>query len=365
VVTTPAAFLAAQDAYPWLKGLNLPLDQVRDWLIEVGDDPNALLGKFRQTQQYKDRFAGIYRDDGTLRTTEAQYIQTESDLSQTLHDFGRPTDGWKPADYAAFFKQGITPQVLQQRLQVWDNVTRGPSDVRDAFYVYGGMRLSDEDLYTMAVDPAARQHLVSEYNSRVAKSPLDYQTWVTRATEAGLDRVTQQLESLQQQGVVTGDALASVRSINPQFAQQMVSALYQGNDPTLGRTLDLNELMHAFDFALIGGAATANGLALPTAERVEALREAGITRAKALDVYSSISQGQSALSGALSRSNLGQGFTQDDLEKALFLNSAPEAHLLAQAQSYDKSLAESSGSPGFSQDPQTGQLRQRGLSTTY
>jgi len=45
--------------------------------------------------------------------------------------------------------------------------------------------------------------------------------------------------------------------------------------------LGLDELTSAVEFAMIGGAASAQGLTLPTAERIAEIRQAGVDRTPA------------------------------------------------------------------------------------
>ena len=162
--------------------------------------------------------------------------------------------------------------------------------IRDAFYVYAGVRMSDDDLYNYVVNPEFRSSMDNEYNQRAAAANLDYTTWITRATELGLSKVTDRLQSLQREGVVTGDAISKVRNLSPEFARQMADALFHGGNPAGGDYLGLDELMNAFQYALIGGAAVAQGLSMPTLERVKAFRQAGIDQQKAMQGYSQFTQ---------------------------------------------------------------------------
>ena len=67
---------------------------------------------------------------------------------------------------------------------------------------------------------------------------------------------------------------------------------------------------------MMSSAASAQGLALPGEERVAALLQAGVTRAQALEGYSTIARTGALVQGAVQRANLGSKFNQDDFEKA-------------------------------------------------
>lgn len=351
-------------AFPWLAQLGIPVDQIQQWAVQ-GLQGETLLGEVRKTPQYQSLFPAIRRTDGTLRMSEAQYLSQSEEYRKLLRAFGDPQYGYdSPSDLAAFFEQEIDPNELKQRFQVYDTVKRGSQDLKDAFYVYAGMRPSDDQLYWAVVSPNARQALFDEYNQRVAQSPLDYQTFIQRATDAGLSRVVDKLQQLKDAGVVTGTAISQVQSLSPDFAKQMMDLLYHGGAPDTNRLLGLNELLHSFDYAMIGSAATQSGLALPDQQRVEAIRQAGVDRAKAMESYGQFASQQNLLAGMVQRAQLGTGFSQDDFEKAVFLHQQDSAGLMRQATAAEAALAKQSGAAAFSQDQQ-GRIAQRGLRVAF
>jgi hypothetical protein len=350
-------------AFPWLARLGLTA-QLQQWAVE-GYSGEALLGLVRQTEQYQELFPAIKRDDGTLRMNEAQYLQRSDEYRQVLRSYGSPEYRYdSPWDVAAFFEQDVSPDELDKRYQVYDYVTKGGADaVRDSFYVYAGMNMSDDDLYTYVVNGQARQQFDDEYNQRVASQPLDYQTWVTRAAELGLSKVMKRLQDLQGEGIVTGTAINQVSKLDPEFARSMMDVLYTGGDTTgSSGFLGLNELMNAFEYALIGGAAVDQGLNMPSIDRVRAIRNAGIDRAKALESYSSFAQDKNRIAGMVQRAG-GGGFGQAEFEEAVFLQSAEESELLRRAQRQEEALGRGGGGAGFSQ--QGARLTQRGLRSGY
>lgn len=336
-------------AYPWLARLGIGT-LLHQWVVE-GYQGDALVGLVRQTQQYQGLFPGIKRNDGTLRMNEASYLQTADQYRNVLRSFGAADYRYdSPFDLSVFFEADISPDELQQRYQIYDTVRRGGmDDVRDAFYIYAGKPMSDDDLYNYVVNPDARNSFDDEYNQRVAAQPLDYHTWITRATERGLQKVVTQLTNLQREGVVTGTAINQIRNLDPDFARQMMDLLYHGgNTGPDGGYLGVNELMNAFQFALIGGAAAEQGLSVPSIERVNAIRQAGVDRAKALEQYSSFAQQKNLLAGAVQRAG-GSQFGQSEFEQAVFLQSAPEQELLRRAQAQEEALGKRSGAASFSQ----------------
>lgn len=355
------AIEAVLAAFPWMAQLGL-VEKLHEWAIE-GLNADALVGRVRQTEEYKFRFPGIRRGDGSLRMNEAQYLARAEEYRELLRQYGRPDYAYdNPADLAGFFEQDISPDELRERFQIWEAVRKGSDDIKDAFYVFAGMTLDDERLYQAVVDPGSASALVEEYNQRIAQGDLDYETWVTRATEAGLSRVARRLADLQERGVVTGDAVASVAQIDSAFAKQMMDVLYHGGQPG-ERFLNLQELMNAFEYAMIGSAATQSGFKLPDKDRVVAIRQAGVDRAKALEAYSSFGVEQGRLRGAVQRANRATTFTQDDFERAVLLQQADAVQLLQQAQGAEEALRRRSGSFAFDMG-RDGSLVQRGLQSS-
>lgn len=345
--------------FPWLDQLGL-VDQIRQWVTE-GARGDAIVARVRSTSQWAGRFVGIKRDDGTLRMNEAAYLGREDDYRTLLKQFGKYDKTQDtPASYQAFFASDIDPNELKDRLTTYDQIDRSSDDVKAAFYVYAGMKVTTDDLYNATVvDRNQGASLQREYDRRVALQPLDYATWITRATEAGLDQVTSTLQRLQSAGVVGGDAVSQIARVDPTFARDVMTALHQGTglEGTTGH-LDLSSLMNAFQYALLGSAATTQGLAIPGTARLEALRQAGVTRSQALDAYGQIANNQTHWNSAAERANLGP-LDQADFEQALLLHQADPTEALRHAISFDESLKQSSGGAAFRQ--QGARIAQPGL----
>lgn len=344
---------------PWVAQLGLE-DTVLGW-VRDGSTPEGVVAQLRQTSQYKGRFVGINRADGTMRMNEAQYLNTEDAFRQVMHQYGRDTTNFTPADYKTLFDAEIDPNEFKDRMQTYDDIERSSDDVKAAFYVYAGMKLTTDDLYKAAVMPDASRALQDEYNQRVTMQPIDYDTWITRATEAGLDRVSKTLSRLSDAGVVGAQAISQIQALDPQFARDLTDQLARGvgDDPTATSLLSLDALQHAFQYALLGSAATASGLRAPGAERLEALRQAGVTRAKALDAYGTIGSKRGLLEGMVSRSGFNP-MDEQDFEKALLLNSGNEKDLLERAQGLETAYGQRTGFAAFRQS-KAGALQQYGL----
>lgn len=354
------------------------MKQIFPWIEEIGLSPAwfqntaatsassaEIVAQIRSTPQYKMRFPGLSRADSTLRMTEAQYIQQETAYRQLLQQYGFDVakDYKTPATLIGFFEGEIAPSELQDRLSVFKQVQEGGQRIKDSFYVYAGLNISDDDLYEAIVDPAAEQNLKSQYNQAVAAQPFDYATWISRATYVGLHNVANQLSRLQGQGAVTAEAVQRIQSMDPQFAQQIMDVLYTGGDLSgQGGTLSLQELLDSFEFAAIGAAAQNAGLELPTRERLSEIRAAGVERSKAISAYQEFGRQQGSLTAAIERAR-GTAFGQREFEAATFLGDASAARDLEAGLQYQEAASKQQGAFRFDQDNR-GRFRQAGF-TNY
>ena len=297
-----------------------------------------------------------------MRATEAQYQAVNDDFRRIMRQYGDQGSNYNdPSDFASFWNSEIDPNELRDRFEIYDAV-RNASDVKDAFYVYAGLSVSDDQLYEAVVNPDSQgARLAREYNQAVAASPLDYNTFITRASERALAGVVSTLERLSEQGVATGAAIEQVRSVDPEFGRNMADLLYHGGTPSDTATnLSLAQLTRAYEYSLIGSAARAQGFELPTGTRLEQLRLAGVDRARALEGYGQFAQNQNQIRAMVNRfRGADVGFGVEDFERAVFLNSAEESELLARAASLEASFGRQTGSAALSQ--QGGRVVQRGL----
>ena len=127
-------------------------------------------------------------------------------------------------------------------------------------------------------------------------------------------------------------------------AQALVEALYLGDPADDEPFLELDEIIQSVQYALIGGAAEEQGLVAPTLERVKDIRNAGITRAKALTAYGQYANQGDLMNSMISRTNVtSDPFTQQDFEEARFLARPEETDLLTRGVQAEQSLAAPSG----------------------
>lgn len=328
--------MAAQDFYAELRGMFPWLDQIGldpQWFQDANAESSGtaeLLSKMRQTPQYKARFPGLYRSDGSVRMSEAEYLGREQDFRTLLRQYGFDVDNEysSPSSLLGFFDSEMDPNEFQGRLQTYRDVQRSSQAKKDAFYVYAGIELTDEDLYEAVVDPAAAQNLTNRYNQAVAAGSMDYQTWITRATEVGNRRVADTLTAMQQQGAVTGRAVQAVLGVDSGFARQIMDAIYTGGSGNTDQAnLSLEDLLSSFEYAAVGAAATEAGLTLPSKERLAEIRQAGIERQQAVQAYAQYGLERERISGAVQRAGYDE-FTQDEFERGQFLGQADPARQL-------------------------------------
>jgi len=348
--------------FPWMDRLGVDVS----WLQNVAATAASgaeVVAQIRQLPQYQQRFPGLYRADGTQRMTEAQYIQTEDSYRQVLRQFGRDeTEMNSPQDFVGLFEGEVDANEFRDRMTVYQRVQESGRDVRDAFYVYAGMRLNEDDLYAAAVDPARAQALSTEYNERVAASPFDYPTWISRAAEAGQTRVAETLGELQRTGKLTGSAVQNILQSSPDFARRIMDAIYTGGDPSGGAGfLSLNDLLSSYEFAAIGAAAKGAGLEMPDREQVARIRAAGVDANKAVQAYTDYGARRNLYAGMVDRLTRGEDtFTQADFEGAAFLGEGKQKELLDRATRMEESFGKGTGNSRIDVYEQ-GRLRQRGL----
>jgi hypothetical protein len=321
---------------PWLKQFNLTPQRIQS-LLAASHGAADLLDKIRAEPSVKQRFAGMYRQDGSLRMNEAEYLQTENNYRNLLRQAGVNVDSnySTPASLLGFFQGEIAPDELRDRLQVWNQVKGAGKSVKEAFYAYAGLSVSDDDLYEAAVDPSREIELYKQYQAAAAadqSSPGGYARFITRTTELALGRLPS--------GSPTPDA---------NHARQVLDAIFHNGKPNADQdTLNLNQLLEAFQFAAIGGAATEAGLTMPTKARLEQIRAAGIDADKAIAGYTAFGLNKAELSAAVMRAR-GRDFTQTDFESAQFFGNVDQSKALAAGQAYMEAAGREAGSFRFAQ----------------
>ena len=357
--------------FPWAKDLNLGA-MITEAVTE-GIDNDVLIAQVRDTPQYRATFPGITDEEGRMRFLDEQsYVDQVREYRNVLIDAG--SIGGKeifnpltenPVDYATLMERGISTTELQSRLDTYRDLVNNSAHVRATFKTYANMDVSVDDLYQAVVDPEASRTLIGQYNQSLLDAEFDYSTWVANATDAALEATAETLNTLQAQGALPEGALARINALSTEQAQGLVEALYLG-DPDGDSLLELDELIEAFQFALVGGAAAEQGLVAPSMERVGEFRQAGIDRAKALKGYGSFVNQGSMIESMIRRTNVqGEGaatFGQEEFENAVFLSQAPETDLLTRARQGELARARTPG--GFATTSRGARLAQPGRGVT-
>jgi hypothetical protein len=353
-----------QELYPALRELNFTAAWMQEAIADSAG-PAELAARVRQTSQYKQRFQGMYRADGTQRWTEAEHIRRENDLRTVLRNHGVNVDAEyrSPVSLISFHESEMAPDILNDRLEIWDYVKTAGQRVKETFYGYAGLSITDDDLFESVVDGGREQQLYTEYNQAKAALAFDYPGFIARAHELANGRVATELERLRQSGALTGQAVQRILSIDPAFGRQMMDMIYTGGTPGGGTagTLDLQTLLNAYEFSAIGAAAQEAGLVLPTRERLFEIRAAGVEREQAMKGYREYGRDQNKLAAAVARAR-GVGFGQTQFEAAEFLGNAGEARNLTAGINYMEAAGKGTGSFRFAEDK--GRITQLGF-TAY
>lgn len=357
--------------FPWAKDLNL--EAMITSAVTEGTDTDVLIAQVRDTPQYRATFPSITDEQGRMRFVDEQsYVDQVREYRNVLIDAGSignrqifNSDTENPVDYATLMERGISTTELQSRLDTYRDLVNNSAHVRATFKTYANMDVSVDDLYQAVVDPEASKTLIGQYNQNLLDAEFDYSTWVANATDAALEATAETLNTLQAQGALPEGALARINALSTEQAQGLVEALYLG-DPDGDSLLELDELIEAFQFALVGGAAAEQGLVAPSMARVGEFRQAGIDRAKALKGYGSFVNQGSMIESMIRRTNVqGEGaatFGQEEFENAVFLSQAPETDLLTRAHQSEAARARTPG--GFATTSRGARLAQPGRGAT-
>ena len=350
-------------AFPWAYEIGFG-DEI-ERLVKEGATLDQIVAHVRQTDGWAELFPGFYRSDGSKRySTEAQYLQGVADYRDVLKDYGVYDESQdSPQNYVSWMEYDIDPNELNTRLQTYKSLERGSQELKEAFYVYGGLRISTDDLYQATVDPSARRRLTVEYDERVSSTPLTYELYITRATEIGNERLAKQLALLQERGVVTAEAVTQLISTDPNTNRQFADILYMAGAATQtsgsppGTPMSLNDLVTTYTYAMLASAATEQGLTLPSADRLEAFVQAGVTRARALQAYGTYSVAQFGLAGMAERANVGE-IDQGLFEEASLLYRGDAMEAVNKAVALEEAGGRAGG--GFNTQLEEGRLVQLG-----
>ena len=141
--------------YSWL-GDDLIDTFLQEFNTNGGDEEEALRN-LRTTQAYKDKFPGIFREDGTtLRidtdTPELDYIKIREDYSNLLQDYNLNPEYFE-GQIETLFENDVAPRVFEQRLNVAYNSLFPQFDAVKQYYVnnYPNIFPSTEDITDEAI----------------------------------------------------------------------------------------------------------------------------------------------------------------------------------------------------------------------
>ena len=354
---------------PWVEEIGL-LGFVED-LIKSDAGASEIYEKIRQTPQYKKIFPGMMdQTTGQRRfSSEAEYLSTVKDYRDVLQAFGRynpATDN--PNDYVAFMEHGIDPNELQSRFQIYREIEVGSQDIRDAFYIFAGLDVSVDDLYQAVVDPGFGAQVQAAYDQSVATSVLDYRTFIARSTERAMMNAADQLQTWVDAGVITSNQrMQALSSLTGESAAQLMGAIAnrpavvddEGNVVSPATTMPFDQLQRAFEYAMLSSAATEQGLMMPSVDRLEEFRSAGVDRQRALQAYGQYAGSQGLLKAMAARARVGS-IGQSTFEEANLLGRGGAQRLINRAYAEEEALGKAAG--GFNTQLAGNRLEQRGRS---
>jgi hypothetical protein len=337
--------------FPWFDQIGLSPEWFQE-LAATSSTPEEVVLRLRQEPIYRRRFPGLWREDGSLRMSEAEYLQSEQNKRQLLRQYGfNEADYDTPAKLAGFFEAEVDDNELADRLDTYSRLRDGSQAVRDAFYVYAGLDISVDDLFEATVNKDFEAQLSGAYRERLAAG-FDYETFITRATERAGARVAELVS--RQDNTLTIQNIPS----DPAVSRQILDVLYSTGN-TGGQTLSLQELLASYEEAVIGAAAAGAGLGMPTKDRVAQIRAAGIERARATQAYLEFGRRAGSLSAAGQRTGLG-AIDRTRFENAAFFGDASATRALETAAAAETAAGVTGGSFRFGEN-RSGELFQRGL----
>ncbi len=342
--------------FPWIESIGLDVNFFQE-LVATSASADEIVTKLRQQPQYKARFPGLWRQDGSMRMNESEYLQTEKNYRQVFAKYGYADQYTSPASLKEIFDSEQDANELEQRLGTYTELKTSGQSTIDAFYVYAGLDITTDDLYAALVDPSHRQSLLNEYAEGVAHGTGDYDTFITRVTQLGLTRTALKMKELVASGAVTPVAGQAVSQVDPNLAKAIMDALYTGAGEAAD-AMNLNDLLTSFELAAIGSAAKGAGLTMPTKQRALELRAAGIDRSKAVQAYQQFGVNGSRINEAAQR--LGGAFTQKDWEDAAMLGNSDAQARLEGALAKEDAAGKDQGGFQFNQD-RTGRFTQQGF----
>ena len=124
---------------------------VNTW-TETGE-LNIALAQARATDDFRAAFPGIAREDGSLRMTETQYIETVDRMQDALRTFNLNPDVFS-ADIAEAIAGDVSAKEFEERLSIgYNQVFNNIPQVQEVYRENFGLNLSDEAIFGMFISP--------------------------------------------------------------------------------------------------------------------------------------------------------------------------------------------------------------------
>lgn len=342
---TAALLTRIRALYPWAERLGL-IDLIIGKVREDASDLE-ILAEIRSTPQWQRQFPAFYAEDGSKRfDTESQYMKYVDDLRNVMKDFGVYDPALEaPENYIGLMEEGVDPNEFRDRFSLYRQLEEGTKELRDAFYLYAGLDVTTDDMYRATVDPGFQQYMETEYDTQVAGSSLDYETYISRATDLAVRDLSKSVGAAVSAGIIPAGMLTSVINMSLDTARGWLDVLYTNGGQD--RYLSFDELNQSFQYAVLASAASERGLGLPTVERLQEFVQAGVSRANANRAYSTFAKQQFGLAGMSARANLQQEIDQSLFEEAMLLSDARSQAVINKA--FDQEVALGRAGGGFGQ----------------
>jgi hypothetical protein len=161
----------SQESYPWLKG------QLLETFLDVydtnGGDVQDALRSLRSTEDYKNEFQGIFREDGkTLRfegdQPELQYIKMKEDFNGLLEQYNL-NPSYFDDKITQLFENDVDPTKFERRLSVAYNTLFPQFDAVKQYYVQNYPAvfpttedITDEAIFASFIDEDVSADIISQ-----------------------------------------------------------------------------------------------------------------------------------------------------------------------------------------------------------
>ncbi len=280
-----------------------------------GDGTSEIYNYVQTTNWYQQTFPNIRRDNGQRRFTEFEYIDYIDRARGLFRQFGLfNKDMEKNAYFAEWVGGDVSIDELNQRLLIWDQVRQSSASVKDAFAVYAGLKVSDTELYGAAMDPDKRKELVKRYRDASLATKLDSDLFLRRTSDRALVRLSEKIQSLEADGLLTETERNNLANVDPQFIFKLSSVIsHQVNEDGNQQLLSLPELQESLQQALFASLAVEGGLRLPTQGEIRDYQNKGIGISQARQGFTAYSSHSERLRALLARNSAKQGSASDYL----------------------------------------------------